>query len=114
LYTYYELDNAQRNIITAAAKFANSYCAWVRGGVCLEVTKLPYNESYDTFNNISLFTGNSFKQNRVALANHLHHLGHILAISFLGIIFQATTRDRGSMDSNSLAKGRVWGWMGLA
>ncbi len=49
----------------------------------LEVTKLPYNESYDTFNEISLFTGNSFKRNRVALANHLHHFGHILVISFL-------------------------------
>jgi hypothetical protein len=57
------LDNAQCNIITESAKFANSYRAWVRGGLCLEVTKLPYNESYDTFNNISLFTGNSFKQN---------------------------------------------------
>jgi hypothetical protein len=33
---------------------------------------------------------------------------------YVGDILLATTMARGSMDSNSLAKGGVWGCMGLA
>lgn len=75
----------------------------------LEVTKLPYNESYDTFNEISLFTGNSFKRNPSCFGKSSSPFW-----PYIGDMFLATRRARESMDSNSLAKGGVWGWMGLA
>jgi hypothetical protein len=80
----------------------------------LEVTKLPYNESYDTFNDISLFTGNSFKRNRSCFGKSSSPSWPYIGDILLGTRILATRRARESMDSNSLAKGGVWGWMGLA
>lgn len=75
----------------------------------LEVTKLPYNESYDTFNEISLFTGNSFKRNPSCFGKSSSP-----SWPYIGDILLATTRARGSMDSNSLAKGGSLGVDGIS